>query len=57
MKVPKTTSKRETSVTVNIKLVKPAEVSPAQRQSYKHFWTKIISQVGDELKVEGEAKK
>ena len=57
MKVPKTTSKRETRVTVNIKPVKLAEVRPAQRQSYKHFWAKLRSQVGDELKVEGEARK
>ena len=57
MKVPKNTRKRKTRVTVNIRPVKPAEVRPAQRQSYKHFWTKLISQVGDELKVEGEAKK
>ncbi len=57
MKVPKTTSKRKTRITVNIKPVKLAEVSPAQRQSYKHFVAKLINQVGDELKVEGEAKK
>lgn len=55
--MPKTTSKRETRVTVNIKPVKLAEVRPAQRQSYKHFWAKLRSQVGDELKVEGEARK
>ncbi|MFC1861083.1 hypothetical protein ACFLYL_02230 [Chloroflexota bacterium] len=55
--MPKTTSKRKTSVTVNIKPGELAEVSPAQRQAYKHFWTALISQVGDELKVEGEAKR
>ncbi len=55
--MPKTTSKRKTRITVNIKPVKLAEVSPAQRQSYKHFVAKLINQVGDELKVEGKAKK
>jgi len=57
LKVSKTISKRETRVTVNIEPASWAEVRPVQRQSYKHFWTKIISQVGDELKVEGEVKK
>ena len=38
------------NVAVNIKPVKLAEVSPAQRQLYKRFFTKLIAQVQDEMK-------
>lgn len=45
MKVPKTTEKREIKVRVNIKPVKLADVTPAQRAAWRKFWQKLISEV------------
>ena len=52
LKVPKITSKTEIKVTVNIRPGKLAEVTPTQRAAVKKFWTRLISQVQDEVKGE-----
>lgn len=52
VRVPKTTSKTEVKVTVNIKPMKLADVSPAQRQQFRLFGSKLISQIKDEVKSE-----
>ena len=51
--MPKTTSKTEIKVTVNIKPVKLAEVTPHQRQLHKRFVAKLMSQVKEELNAKG----
>jgi len=48
--MPKTTSKREITVKVNIKPVKLAEVTLGQRQLYRRFWVRLISLAKDGLK-------
>lgn len=42
---------------MNIKPVKSAEVTPMQVQLLRRFWVKLVNEVRDELKGEGEAKK
>jgi len=51
--VPKTTSRTEIRIKVNIKPVRLAEVTPAQRQLVKKFWAKLISQIQGEVKNDG----
>lgn len=41
------TTKMLIKITVNIKPEKLAEVTPRQRQLWKHFWGHLISQVQD----------
>ena len=50
--MPKTNRKAEIRIKVDIKPVKMAEVTPAARQLYKHFWTKLIAKAQDEVKRE-----
>lgn len=50
--MPKTNRKTEIRIEVNIKQVKMAEVTPATRQLYKRFWTKLAAQAQDEAKME-----
>ena len=53
--MPKTTTKTQISIKVNINPVKLADVTPAQRQLVKKFWTRLIAQVRDEVKQDGKA--
>lgn len=47
--MPKTTSKTEIKLTVNIRL---GPATTAQKSLYRLFWAKVISQVKDELEDE-----
>lgn len=49
--VRKTSGRSKVRITVNIKAVKVSDVSPAQKAAYRRFWSKLISQVNDELNV------
>ena len=48
VKVRKSATKSEIRVKVNIKPVKLAEVTPAQRQLVKKFWSRLIAEVKGE---------
>jgi len=52
MMTMKVTKETEIKLTVNIKPVKLAELTPVQRQSWVHLWRRMVSQVTDELKDE-----
>ena len=45
----KTASESAVKVTVNIKSVKLAHLTPAQREAAKHFWRKLISECKREV--------
>ncbi len=49
-------TKRTIEVKANIKLVRLSEVTPAQRQHAKKFWTRLIAECQRELKVKSKAK-
>lgn len=49
--VPKTTGKKDIEVTLNIKPVKLAELTPRQRQLVKQFWTRLIAECQRELEA------
>lgn len=53
LKVPKSATKPEIQVTVNIR---PGNATPAMKNQYRRFWAKLISQVKDNLKAESEAR-
>jgi hypothetical protein len=50
--VPKSATKTQIRVKVDIKPVKLADVTPAQRQQWKRWWSKLFSEIRDEAKSE-----